>query len=291
MKNKTTKIMILTVAILLIVSVTACKTEDKATEEKPYSEALEERLAKEMSNETRTESRPGYLPGAMFSRLPEFPNDFYRVRALVGLGRIKDIENLGPEYWMQPEFFPHFEDIGLPLLQNPPIDRWGAYGIAVYPADSVSTIVAGESLDMYFFIKSNYLVETYQGINLEVKFPDSARIESGFEMPDGSKNIKQDGEGIEKYFDVEVDSNLFILEPNFPIYNINGTRKIKMTVTVSEDTPPGNYVVTLDTGGVPEEYEQKWIKKYLNLYTGGGMTKIDRPYYQAFIRVKGGEEE
>ncbi len=283
------KIMSLIVMALLIMTVTACKTED--AEEKPYSEALEERLAKELSNETRTESRPDYLPAAMFSRLPGFPEDFYRVKTLIELGRIVDLENLGPEYWMQPEFFPHFEDIGVPLLQQPPEDRWGAYGIAVYPADSVSTIVAGESLDIYFFIKSNYLVETYQGINFEVKYPDSATIESGFEMPDGTKNVRQNSSEVEAYFDVKIDKNPFILEPNFPIYNVNGTRKIRITVTVSEDTPPGNYVVTLDTGNVPEEHEQKWLKEYLNLYTSGGMTKIDRPYYQAFIQIKGGEVE
>ncbi len=286
---------VLVMMLLLAIALTGCS--DPAPEEtgtaaeirdKPYSAALEERLAKELGNETDKITRPDYLPEEMFVRLPEFPEDFYNVRSLVRLSRITDFENLEEEYWMQPEFFPHFEDLGVPLLQNPPEGRWGAYGIATYPADSMATIIPGESLDMYFFIKSNYIVETYQGINLVQVFPDSVQIESGFEMPDGSKTVEQDGDKIREHFSVDVSPNPFILEHNFPVYNVDGTRKIKVTITVAEDTPPGNYVIGLDTGEVPEEYEQIWLKDYLNLYTSGGMTKIDRPYYQVFIEVVDG---
>lgn len=295
------RILISAAILLIIISIAGCEDEgldgglgtNATIKEKPYSSYLEERISSETSNHTlKQDKRPDYLPEAMFSRLPEFPEDFYRIKSLVELNRITDFGALEDRYWMQPEFFPHFEDIGVPILQNPPKDRWGAYGIATYPADSVSSVVAGESLDVYFFIKSNYLVETYQGINLVTKYPESTKIQSGFEMPDGSKTVEQDPEAARKYIDVSITPNPFILEPNFPVYNVNGTRKIKVTISVSEDTPSGNYVVTLDTATVPEEYEQKWLKEYLNMYTSGGMTKIDRPYYQVFIEVgKGGGSE
>lgn len=299
MRNKTTRRTILivgaiTALLVLVFIITGCAEEGLGTEapvrEESYSEELEKRIAAELANGTQISGRQDYLPEEMFSRLPEFPEDFYQIRTLVELGRITDLENLEPEYWMQPEFFPYFEEIGLELLQNPPEGRWGAYGIATYPGDSVSTIVAGESLNMYFFIKSSYLVETYQGINFEILFPETAEITSGVELPDGSKSVEQDSDEARNYFQVEVDPNPFVLEPNFPIYNLNGTRKIKVSITAKEDTPEGNYVVALDTSDVPEEYEQEWLMEYLNLYTSGGMTKIDRPYYQAFIHVVGGEE-
>ena len=110
-------------------------------------------------------------------------------------------------------------------------------------------------------------------------------------MPDGSKWVEQNTSEARDHFTVKVSPNPFLLEPNFPIYNINGTRRIKVTITVSEDMPPGNYVVGLDTGEVPYEDEQRWLREHLNLYTSGGMTKIDRPYYQAFIMVAGGEKK
>lgn len=292
MKNEKTKKSILTVSIisfLFLFFITGCTIEKQSTKtplnEKPYSAELENKIKNELINNTQQGGRPDYLPSEMFSRLPEFPKDFYQVQTLIKLGRIKDLENLEPQYWMQPEFFPNFNQIGLGLLQNPPKGRWGAYGIATYPGDSVSTIVVGESLDLFFFIKSNYLVETYQGINFNILFPKKSEILSGFQLLDGSKEVEQDSDKVKEYFKVKVDPNPFILEPNYPIYNINGTRKIKLTITVSNETPPGNYVVALDTGEVPDEYEQKWLKDYLTLYTSGSMTKIDRPYYQAFIQV------
>jgi len=281
-----------TIAIIMIASmliICGCGSSKPGTvapiKEKSYDPALEARIAQAMANDSTKSDRPDNLPPDMFKRLPEFPKDFYQIRTLVRTGRITDFANLEERYWMQPEFFPNFEEIGVPLLSHPPENRWGAYGIAVYPADMVSTIEQGKSLDTYFFIKSNYLVETYQGVNLIPIYPSHTAIQSGFELPDGSKEVKQNSSIVKDYFDVKVEPNPFILEPNFPIYNINGTRKIKMTITVKENTPPGEYVVGLDTGTVPESYEQQWLKAYLNLYTSGGMTKIERPYYQAFVQV------
>jgi hypothetical protein len=293
MKN-TTKATIAIALIAAMIMITGCgqaklETTADIREDAPYSEELQKRIVAEQSAEKPGEERPDYLPKEMFARLPEFPKDFYQVRSLVRIGRITDFGNLEDKYWMQPEFFPYFEEIGLPLLQNPPKDRWGAYGIAVYPGDSVASIAPGESLDFYFFIKSNYIVETYQGVNLVPMFPEKASIETGYEFPDGTKDVKQDPAKAEKYLKVTVEPNPFILEPNFPIYNYNGTRKVRFTVTASSDTPPGKYVIGLDTGNVPDEYEQRWLKEYLNMYTSGGMTKIDRPYYRAFISVAGGE--
>jgi hypothetical protein len=71
---------------------------------------------------------------------------------------------------------------------------------------------------------------------------------------------------------------------------VNGTRLIKIQVNISEDAKPGNYVIGLDTVGVPDDIEKLWLKKYLTSYTDSSMTKLDRPYYQIFLEVtKGGE--
>ena len=290
MKNKNNVKILLLVALIctLLIGISACtniESREETKDEKSYSSSLEERISAEISGEDQISVRPDYLPEEMFSRLPTFPEDFYQVRELVWLGKITDLGSLSSAYWMQPEFFPKFEETGLPLLQNPPDDRWGAYGIAVYPGDSVSTIVAGESLDLYFFIKSGYLVETYQGIKLGVSYPTSANIESAVELADGSKAVQQDPTEVSEYFKTIIDPDLFMLEPNFPVYNLEGTKMVKITIQVSEDTPAGNYVIGVDTGEVPAEYEQDWLMEYLNLYTSGGMTKLDRPYYQAFISV------
>jgi hypothetical protein len=278
--------------LIILFGTTKCKQSDVEPlldSERPYSDVLVRRLqGSAEANTSPTNIRPDYLPSQMFINLPDMPNDFFQIRQLIRLGRITDFENLEPEYWMQPEFFPYFEEIALPLLQNPPENRWGAYGIAVYPADWVSVVSPGDNLDLYFFIKSGYIVETFQGINLVNIFPESAQMTTGIELPGGIKSVNQNTQMAEEYFDVKITPDLFVLEPNFPIYRINGTIKVKLSINVSENTPSGDYVIALDTAEVPDDYEQAWIREHLNMYTSGGMTKIDRPYYQAFIRVTDG---
>ncbi|MBD3319213.1 hypothetical protein GF342_04865 [Candidatus Woesearchaeota archaeon] len=255
---------------------------DAPVRDKPYSEALEREIEKELAGDL-AQTRPDYLPEAMFSLLPAFPQDFYSVRTLVRAGRITDFEKLEPEYWLQPEFFPQFEDIGVPLLQNPPEDRWGAFGMASYPAESIGTIAKGETLSFYFFMKSNYLVETYQGVQLSLDFPATAQVSTGLELPDGSKVVEQDE--VAKYFDVRISPDAFLLEPNYPLFRPNGTQKIAVHITVKEDAPLGNYAITLDTTKVPEELESLWMEEYLTKYASGSLTKLDKPFFTAFVSV------
>ena len=83
-----------------------------------------------------------------------------------------------------------------------------------------------------------------------ILFPAQATVASGVELPDGSRSVSQDPTEVKDYFEVEVDPNPTVLEPNFPIYRSGGTRKIKVTVSAKPETPLGNYVIGLDTTGV-----------------------------------------
>lgn len=278
-----------TLVVVLVLAVLFLLAGCNATENKAYDPELEQRVAEALERgEEFEQDRPDYLPENMFSLLPEFPKNFYSVRQLVRTGTITDFGTLGEEYWKQPEFFPNFEDIGLPILQNPPKDRWGAQGYMTYPADTLSMVRPGEQLDVYFFIKSSYLVETYQGIMFDYSFPSSAEVTSG-ELPEGGTAVQQDPEAAASYFTVELEPNPFILEPNFPVFRPGGTIKVKATIRASPETPAGNYVVAFDTVKVPEEQEDLWIKQYLNRYVSGTMTKLSKPYHQAFLTVPGQE--
>jgi len=271
-------------ALLLVMA--ACTAAPK--QERELSE-LEKRIAMAENATERVQTRPDYLPAAMFSKLPAFPKDFYDIRTLVRANRITDLGSLGEEYWQQPEFFPHFEDTAMPLLLNPPKNRWGAYGIAVYPADSVGTIRPGESLDMFFFVKSGYIVETYQGMMLKSVYPSTGAIVTGQELPGGNSSVQQDPGTATRYLKAEITPETFVLHPNFPIYSINGTKRIRLRITAAKDTPEGNYLVGVDVTNPPEELEQQWMYEYLTAYVGGSMTRIERPYFQAFVQVGGGE--
>lgn len=275
-----------TIPLFLLLFGCASEVTEKGDGVKPYSSHLEQRVANKLQGENmELNSKRDYLPAAMFVNLPEMPDDFYGMRTLMRTNQIKDLKKVGEEYWQQPEWFPMFEETGLAVLQNPPENRWGSQGYMVYPADSVSVAEPGQTVLMSFWIKSGYLVETYQGINFGVSFPKSAKIVTGQRLVDGSNGVEQNS-SVSQYFETNIGPKMFILEPNFPVYSRNGTRRVDVEVRVSEDTPEGNYVVAFDTVNVPEEQQEEWLMEYKNLYISGGMTKIDRPYYQAFITVR-----
>ena len=276
------KKLVCVVLIMLVVFTVGCST---ITGNNVYDPELEEKVAQALAKgETFEQDRPDYLPEDMFSLLPEFPKNFYSIRQLIRTGVITDLGEVGSEYWMQPEFFPNFEQIGLPVLQNPPKDRWGAQGYLTYPGDTISSIRSGETLDVYFFVKSSYLVETYQGLMFDYKFPASASVQGG-ELSPGKTSVEQDPAKVASYFTVKLAPNPFVLEPNFPVFRPGGTVRVKATITASPETPAGDYVIAFDTADVPDEQEQDWIKKYLNLYVSGTMTKLSKPYHQAFLVV------
>jgi hypothetical protein len=228
--------------------------------------------------------RPEYLPEAMFKELPEMPADFYKVREMVRSGEIRNLNEIWPEYYLQPEWFPGFEESGVPLLQNPPEDRWGAFGLGSYPSDTSASLVVGETLALVFYMRSSYLVETYQGISLVPVFPKNTALPEGFAMADGTTSITQEP-SVSEYFDVEVSPSVFLIEPNFPIYSKQSTQKVEVRITAKETIPLGNYVVAIDVGDAPLEQEEGWAKEHQNKYAGSSITKIGRPYYQAFIKV------
>jgi hypothetical protein len=262
--------MILAIAMMLLL-VTGCKEKQKAGAEASIIEG-------------KPSVRPDYLPDVMFKNLPEMPADFYQMRDSMRSGKIRDLGKIGLEYYMQPEWFPNFEEAGLPLLQNPPEGRWGAFGFGSYPSDTVSTLVAGDTLKLHFYMRSSYLVETYQGISLTASFPESEAMVEGYTLPDGSAGVTQDP-AVKNYFDVEVSPKIFVLEPNFPIYSKNGTILVELSVTAKENAEPGNYVVAVDAGDAPDELHEQLAEMYGNRYAGSSFTKINRPYYRAFIVV------
>ncbi len=265
--------------VFLLIILASCAPKQQA-----YSSELEKRIQREESGQTQKSVRPDYLPSEMFKNLPKMPDDFYQKRSLVQSNIITDITNISEAYWLQPEWFPKFESNAVPVLANPPKDRWGAYGIAVYPPESVSGVKPGESLDMVFWLTSGYLVETYQGFKLEGIFPVSSST-SASAMLSGATSIHQDPETVKKYFNIEVTPNVFVLNPNFPIFSKDGTKRIKVRITAAKDTPPGDYLVAVDTVPPSADQETTWIKQYLNRYASGKYVKLDRPYYQAFISV------
>ena len=229
--------------------------------------------------------RPDYLPAVVFKNLPPFPTDFYETRVLVQYGKM-DLQDFGPEYWKQPEWYPNFEGPGVAMMQNPPMDRWGAWGIGAYPSDMMVITDQGTNFTATTYIYTSWLVKTYQGVGLQTAYPAKTAVpyeEAGF-------MVVQDPEEASTYFDVSFDPTYMLLEPAFPIFGEGWTQKVLVKVKVKPDAKPGNYVIGVKAGGAPAEMERQWLRQYMTDYvTSSFASGLDRPYFQitVVVTVKG----
>ena len=228
------------------------------------------------------------LPTQMFANLPDMPRDFRQVQILY----LQNKWNypIGRDYYNQPEWFPNFKLSGINNLKTVDPTRFGAYGYMVYPSDSVITLSKSTktSGNRTFWMRPSWIIVMPQGIHLVTSYPSSALIESPFfVLADGSKGVNQIPSDASQYFEVTVSPELFLLKPNFPIFNPESTIAVNVTIKLRSDVvvPVGNYVIGIDTGAVPEEQEKAWIREYMTKYVSGSMIHISRPYYQAFVSV------
>jgi hypothetical protein len=247
----------------------------------PLEIAIEQRL----QGAEDIKKRQTDLPAIFFKNLPPFPEDFYRVRILVLYGKISNLDIIGENYWKQPEFLPGFEDTAVPLIKNPQVGRWGAFGFGVYPGDTRVTASPGSEFVVKTFVHTSWLVETYQGVRL---FPEYRKeVDLPYQDLQGSTKVTQDPEVVKNYFEVSVDPELMVLEPAFPIVEKGWIQKLNVKVKVKPNTPPGTYVIGINAGAPSPEVNDKMMMKYLNRYTTGGSTVgVGRSFYQIAVFVQ-----
>jgi hypothetical protein len=227
------------------------------------------------------------LPKSMFTALPKLPGDFKAIKVLFDQNRwVKPIEK---DYYTQPEWYPTFETIGVNVLKEVALDRFGGNGYMVYPSDSILYLHAGESMLRQFWVRSGFIVITYQGMSWGTVYPVSGTIYGPYTMADGAEKVNQDAAIASQSFTVSVSPSEYILPPNFPIFSPDATVSMLVNVTVNPGTKPGNYIIGIDTKSPGAENERAWTEKYLTRYTSGSMVSANRPKYMIFVSVLEGE--
>jgi len=223
----------------------------------------------------------------VFEELPPFPDDFLFKVYLIKVGKFFDLQSLGPEYWMQPEFDPEFSRQGLRYWSNwndPNFRKkhWSTMGVRSYPYNQYVTAQPGDSFNVTIYLSTDWNVETYQGVSISTKWLDEATTQEGG-VAEASPNAVQ-------YINVNVTPDEFLLSPSFPQFTKDWTKKLTFTGKIADGTPDGVYILSMDLGTPSQERSDEWFLEYLNLYSEGvQMIKLDKPYLQAFINVKSEE--
>jgi len=223
------------------------------------------------------------IPAEVFAALPGFSTDFLYITYLIKMGKFYDIEHLNESYWKQPEFDPDFARMGLQYWLNIKEQdfrktHWSTSGVRSYPFEQFVSAKPGYSFNVTVIFSSDWSVEAFQGVKIVPTFLSGATISTGTKVvanPNGAE-----------YIHVNVTPEEFILEPAFPFFSKNWNEKLVFSGKISENTPPGIYVLSFDAGMPSKENSEKWFLQYLNLYSEGAqMIKTDKPYLQAVIYV------
>ncbi|MFH1391145.1 MAG: hypothetical protein ABIH20_02420 [Candidatus Diapherotrites archaeon] len=180
----------------------------------------------------------------IFDQLPPIPEDFSEVSFLFANGRTYDIGSFSEEYFLQPEFYPNFKEIGLRYWAKPDAKYWGTSGYGSYPAEQFDTLSLSGRTDFtaVVFFYTSYGVQTYQGTSI---IPTKETLEN---------------------FDVEITPDTFVLTPTFPRFSADWGRQLVIKGKLKEGKPPGQYSVNFSIVAPPIEKKREWSFKYRNLY-------------------------
>lgn len=236
---------------------------------------------------TADETRSG-LPISVYRKLPEMPDDFGPVLALVKGGKVKDMcSKINDSYWRQPEFYPTFESSGVPLMLNPPTNREGVMGYGAFPGEAIVKVDLDETnvIRTCTFVHASWFISRYQGTSLVAVYPNNIGLLRN-SFSDGTRFVEQTSEQLQEYFTIEVSPPYLLLEPTWGLFYNGWTEKADITITVNRNTPPGNYLVGMGVAPPPADKHEEWLWEYKTLYVSSGGMGIDRPFYLIGIEVQ-----
>ncbi len=231
----------------------------------------------------------GCITPVVFELLPEYPKDLKDVYELVYFSRISVPERFSTalpdeSYYKQPEFYPTFEQQGVPyytpLKPGYSTGYLGVLGYGSYPGDTVIQVEQGGGLvDAVTYWHASWGIVKYQGTALQAIFPETGDA--------GNIHVQQNPGTVKNYFDVKIDPEVFLLEPTFPVFRPEWAKKVKATISVNPNTPVGRYLIGIVPGDVPTDTDDLWVRQYKLGYMPVGSLGImpGRPTWQIFIEV------
>ena len=218
----------------------------------------------------------------IFKNLPAVPDDFWRMKYEMSSGQIamKTLADMDKAYYLQPEFIKNnFVDGGINFWISPDIYHWYPEGYGTYPHQAYVETTAGGEFDVYTFTYTSWGVEGYQGLSLVPAYPE--RIVN----PEGDK-IDTDPTLAKEYFTISISPDTVLLEPTYPIFSKDWSKKIYVHVEIAEDTPTGVYAIGYDVASAPSDLEDTWQDQYRELYQSKSGFSIPTAQFEIYVNVQ-----
>ncbi len=231
--------------------------------------------------------RPNYcneekcLSAEFFENLPAFPSDFSDKKLLVYLGRITNLDIIEEKYWKQPEFYADsFVEQGIQhyyaFEPNKQVRFWSA-GSGPYPGDIiVRNVSRGEQFPVKTFWHAAWAIPRHQIFSLNAEYPEKMTARMGDIV------VEQNESTVHDCFTIMPTEPYVLLEPTYPSFSYNWTKKVALDIRTSDTCPLGWYglhVVPTDPVGIDMELlEYKYGAGLSSMRVGGA--------WQIFIRVE-----
>lgn len=269
--------------------------------------------------------RPDIFPRGLFKFIPSMPDDFYAQRVMWYNQLRTDLCTYNSSYYLQPEWTPLFETRVSSMIRFPKenglVDsntgkiRLGTSGFGSFPIGISTTLIPEENvpIEACFWLRNGWWAAYYIGVELVVEYPTEGNLKQTYNtLQDGTKSATQDPNEVKKYFDVKVESdvegsNVFTLEPTFPVFYEKWARQIKVSITPKKgfynkrwyhkipiigklfkikEIPSGTYMI--DIRAIPADetygYSQRIGRNLLTKYTPLQYSTAD-PVTRIFVYV------
>jgi len=186
--------------------------------------------------------RPKYsFSDDIFNDIETFPDDFFSIKHLFEMQSIT-AKQLNSSYY-QPEILPGW-DYWCNRTYTPNSTTFGSYGVFIYPSHFTSyNIQKGDILDVSALIYTNWGIQKYQGVRLNISYSDSLSVT----------------------VIVPTERNI-LLYPTAPNFYNGWMQLIELEVYVKET---GNYTITISEDSPDQVHENQWQQLYGNNYTSG----------------------
>jgi hypothetical protein len=211
------------------------------------------------------------LQDKMFSELPKIPDNFLAKRAVFENGMI-ELKDVSEEYYLQPEFYPTWESMGIKLMEEGKVNFYRKISATIYPSEYMLETETGSGVyEGNFIARSEFSSEAYFGLSFIQTIPEICDLREN-NFGDNEMQISQNSTYVSDRVKLTFEPKSVLLEPS---YNLEGkfskgwAKKVKFTLE-TKNLSPGKYCIGVRFGKPDKTLSSQWANEYLTEYLDYG---------------------
>ena len=184
----------------------------------------------------------------IYRQLPPPSETFAQDVNTLNYGNGLSVNQIPPESYLQPEFYPTFESTGIKTWVEATAPLTNTFGFASTPAEQQATLEADSNgFTTTLFIGSAWGVTYYQGMGFRYTIQPAANIQLQF------------------------SPNHVLMGPTFPIFTPEWLHKITIDGTIGEEVEGGEYTINIFPADAPIEAQEAWYAAHPRYINGNGL--------------------